>query len=91
MRGNGARGGAGRAGGVRVGGRRVPRWRGGDSTAAAADSGGEKLGKIEEGAIELTGGRFGAEDGRKVVIDGRGEARGGASMVDGGLVRDFGR
>ena len=84
-RGVGKRGGAGRAGG----GRRVPRWRGGDSTAAAADSGGEKLGKIEEGAIELTGDRFGAEDGRKVVVDERGEARGGASMVDGGLVRDF--
>ena len=34
-----------------------------------ADSDGEKLGKIELGAIELTGGRFGAEDGRKVVLD----------------------
>ena len=40
---------------------------------------------------KLTGDRFGAEDGRKVVADERGEARGGASMVDGGLVRDFGR
>ena len=26
-----------------------------------------------------------------MVVDERGEARGGASMVDGGLVRDFGR
>ena len=35
--------------------------------------------------------RFCAEEGRKVVVDERGEARSGASMVDGGLMRDFGR
>ena len=57
----------------------------------SADSGGERVEKHEQAAGKLTGGRFGAEDGRKVVVDERGEARGGASMVDGGLVRDFGR
>ena len=53
--------------------------------------GGEKVEEHEQAAGKLTGDRFGAEDGRKVVVDERGEARGGASMVDGGLVRDFGR
>ena len=40
---------------------------------------------------KLTGGSFCAKEGRERVVDVRGEARGRASMVDGGLQVDFGR
>ena len=42
------------------------------------DSVGEKVEKLEQAVGKLTGDRFWAEDGRKVVVDERGEARGGA-------------
>ena len=51
--------------------------------AASADSGGERVGKQEGVAGELTTARFGAEDGRRKVVGGEGGARRGASMVDG--------
>ena len=77
-RGGGPRAGAGRPGGVR--GRRSvrPRWRGGDSAAAAPKSLGEGSGREREIAIELTVAQFEAEDGRERVVDVRGEARSGA-------------
>ena len=79
-RGGGPRAGAGRPGGVR--GRRSvrPRWRGGDSAAAAPKSLGEGSGRERENAIELTVAQFEAEDGRERVVDVRGEARGGAPV-----------
>ena len=79
-RGGGPRAGAGRPGGVR--GRRSvrPRWRGGDSAAAAPKSLGEGSGREREIAIELTVAQFEAEDGRERVVDVRGEARGGAPV-----------
>ena len=79
-RGGGPRAGAGRPGGVR--GRRSvrPRWRGGDSAAAAPKSLGEGTGREREIAIELTVAQFEAEDGRERVVDVRGEARGGAPV-----------
>jgi len=67
-------------------------WRRDDVPAAAApDSKGKEVGKIEEVAIELTVARFGAEDGRERELDGEGEARRGASMVDGVLQARFGQ
>ena len=67
------------------------RRRGIKSATAAAESSGEEVGKVEEVAIELTVARFGAEDGRERELDGEGEARRGASMVDGVLQARFGQ
>ena len=58
--------------------RRVPRRRGGQRRRRSVDSVGEKVEKLEQAVGKLTGDRFWAEDGRKVVVDERGEARGGA-------------
>jgi len=58
--------------------RRIPRRRSGNSTATAADSGGEKAGERGEVVWVLTAVQFEAEDGRKVELDVRGGARGEA-------------
>ena len=70
---------------MRVGGLRVPRWRGGDSTAAAADSGGEKLGEREEVAVELTEGSFWAGNGRRWKLGIEGRSSGTTAMAGDGL------
>ena len=54
------------------------RRRGGAPMAAAADLGEERVGEREQVAGKLTGDSFCAKEGRKVVVDERGEARGGA-------------
>ena len=67
------------------GGRRVPRWRGGDSTAVAADSGWEKLGEREEVAVELTEGSFWAGNGRRWKLGIEGRSSGMTAMAGDGL------
>jgi len=66
---------------VHSGGRRVPRRRGGDSTAAAADSGGEKLGEREEVAVELTEGSFWAGKCRRWELNEEGRSSTRTAMV----------
>ena len=54
---------------------------GGDSTAAAADSGGEKLGEREEVAVELTEGSFWAGNGRRWKLGVEGRSSGKTAMA----------
>jgi hypothetical protein len=82
---SGARGGPGRSGGVCGRRRRIPRRRSGKSTATAADSGGEKAGERGEVAIELTVGRFWAEETSERELDEEGRSSAGTTMASGGL------
>ena len=61
--------------------RRIPRRRSGNSTATAADSGGEKAGERGEVVGELTVVQFEAEDGREGELGVEIEARRRTSMA----------
>ena len=80
-RGGGARARAGALRGGRAAEVAQPRRRDDVPAAAAPDSKGKEVGKVDEVVIELTVARFGAEDGRERELDGEVEARRRTSMA----------